>query len=274
MLTENEINIIVNPALDRIGAGTITAAVQTSNDGVVVNRHYEQTRDALLRSFLWPFAAARTTLIAIQTLTLDSVPVDGPDEAPWEEGDTITGETSGATGTILSVQSGTEYDVGYLVGEFEDGETVSNGTSECACGAGFPEVEISQPSFKWEYQYALPTDFLRLIDVYQDDKTGYPEDRFTREGWRLLTHYDAMDIQYVRKITDPTQFDELFVELFILRLAQKILNPLAGTASEGFRAELREELRTAEYKARCVAEQENNTTGRFNLALSRYGVYG
>jgi hypothetical protein len=59
-MTETE---VVNQAFGRIGSKRITD-YQTSNEpgGIVARLHYPQVRDALLRSFDWPFARARKTL--------------------------------------------------------------------------------------------------------------------------------------------------------------------------------------------------------------------
>lgn len=57
---------ICNLALSRIGAKVVTSAEITADTAVTAmhcNRHYEQTRDALLRSHWWRFASARKSLI-------------------------------------------------------------------------------------------------------------------------------------------------------------------------------------------------------------------
>ena len=42
------------------------------------------------------------------------------------------------------------------------------------------------------------------------------------EGAELLTDEDSAKITYVRRVTDPTQFDSLFVEVIVFRLASAI----------------------------------------------------
>ena len=56
---------ICNLALTRIGAKVVTVAEITADTAVTAmhcNRHYEQTRDALLRSHWWRFASGRVEL--------------------------------------------------------------------------------------------------------------------------------------------------------------------------------------------------------------------
>lgn len=109
---------------------------------------------------------------------------------------------------------------------------------------------------QYEYKYALPTDYLRLIDLV-DPETGkimggvrqepYPPGdsvetwpysrtgvRYQIEGNRLLTDENPCIIRYTRKIETPGLFPELFVAAFIPSLAAKIAprlsqnNQLAG----------------------------------------------
>lgn len=272
-LTENEISIIANSALSRIAVGTISEAAQSDVKGLEVNRHYAQTRDALLRSYLWPFAKSRDELVQIQLLELDTPPEIEPDEVAWSVGDVITGLTSGTTGVILTVHSALEYDVGFLDGEFEDGEDIQNqlDAPAIATGAeGYPEMAILQPTFNWSFAYAMPLDFIRLWSVYEDDGFDPVDRRWEIEGRRILTHYNTVNVIYTRQVTNPVEFDALFTEVLILRLAMKLINPLAGTASEQFRAELRQELMHAEGRARTVCAQEANTTGRSDWNLARF----
>ncbi len=60
-LTEAEVKV-ANQALDRIGSKNFTYAVQTGVEALKCITIYEQTRNALQRSFEWSFASARKTL--------------------------------------------------------------------------------------------------------------------------------------------------------------------------------------------------------------------
>lgn len=291
-LTAAEISVI-NQSMDRIHAAQIVFATQTTVEALTAIRNYEQTRDALLRSYEWTFASARDELSQISTLTLDVMPT-----AAWAVGDTITGITSGTTAEILTVTSETEYEIIHLSGDFTDGETITNADDvaivywegqpltyegetvytyddsdsyQVNCGTGYPVVAAITPAFKWTYQYQLPSDYLRLIFVYEDDGTDEVDERWTIEGGRILTHYDTVNIKYVKKVTDPTDFDPLFTEFLILRLALKLFYALASTASAKSIADLKDEIKAAQSTARVVNSQENNTTGRSNWNLARYG---
>ena len=290
-LTAAELTI-VNQANDRVGIGQIAFATQTTLPALTAIRHYEQTRNSLLESFEWPFAVDREELGKISTIVLDAEP--GPDN--WAVGDTITGISSGTTAEILAVTSGTEYEIIHLSGDFTDGETITNATistvtwegvavvygddevywyddsdDQTNCGTGFPDVDGITPDFEWTHQYHLPNDFLRLKKIYEDDGTERPGNRWEREGQRILTDYDTCHIKYIKKVTDPDDFDPLFTEVLILRTALKLTPPLAGTKTNPLKADIKEDLRAVQTKARLVAAQETNVSGRDDWDLARYG---
>jgi hypothetical protein len=291
-LTSDELNIC-NQALDRIGAGTFTLATETTSvEGPVCVRNYSQTRDSLLRSYEWPRAATRATLGQISTIDLGA-----QSTSSWAVGDTITGISSEATAEILTVTTPSQYEIIHLSGTFEDGETITNATvhdvlwqgvpvyledekmvwyetedtEQVVCATGYPVVAASSPDFEWDYQYHLPNDFLRLISVYENDGADDEDDRFVVEGRRILTNYDTCNIRYVKQLTDPTEWDELFIEIMILRLALKVLPPLVGTKNPDLKADIAQDLKVAESKARCVAAQETNVRGRQDFTLARHG---
>lgn len=292
-LTEAEL-VIVNQANDRVGSTKqITYADQTILEALVAIRHYEQTRNSLLESYEWPFATDREELGKISTIVLDAEP--GPDN--WAVEDTITGISSGTTAEILTVTSGTEYEIIHLSGDFTDGETITNATiytvtwegiaveygddevvwyddsdDQTNCGTGYPEVAEIAPDFEWSHQYHLPNDFLRLKDIYEDDGTERPGNRWVIEGKRILTNYDTCNIKYIKKVTDPDDFKPLFTEVLILRTALKLVPPLAGTKTNPLKADIKEDLRVALTSARLVAAQETNVSGRNDWDLARYGI--
>ena len=192
-LTAAEV-VVANQSLDRIGSKNFTLAVQTGNEGVKCNTHYEQTRDTVLRSFNWPFAKDRKSLSA----------------------------------------------------------------------------ETNTPDFEWDYKYKLPTDFHRLVMNYTTGDTAGIGDRFDIEGDYLLSNYDEADIVYIKKVTDPADFDPLFTEVLILTLAKKLISALAGTKSPGLVEDVKTDLKIAMAKAKGVCRAETNVSGRSDWNLARY----
>jgi len=215
----------------------------------------------------------------------------------WAVGDVITGIASGATAEILTATSETQYEIIYRVGTFTLGETITNSTvenvywqgiplldgidqivsfdtsgfSQVVCGAENPVVSAITPAFKWTFQYHIPDDFLRLRSIYEDDGVDWESERWEIEGKRILTHYATLNIQYIRKVTLPTDFDSLFEQLLVLTLANRILPTLVGSKSAEFKEDLKKELERTQSKAMSVCKSENNTSGRSDFTLSKYG---
>lgn len=148
---------ICNMALGRIGAKRINDFGDASDikpEAIQCRLHYEQTRDALIRSHYWRFASVRAAL----------------------------------------------------------------------------SQDTNDPAFEWDNQFILPNDFMRLKSVFSDNFTVTENTRFSFaiEGQRLLTNESSVKLRYIKKVTDPTEFDALFIELLVLTLADKFIGPLAG----------------------------------------------
>ncbi len=280
----------INQVFDRISAGQITLAVQTSVEATSSFRHWTTTINSLVRSFEWPFLTTRDELYYSKTLSLDTQP-----NTAFAVDDTLTGISSDNTGIVSVATSDTEYEIDRLTGDFEDGETITNATVHDVYWHGVKvqsssedvvwfdktatatymtvsnvTLAVAAPSHQWTYKYRLPSDFARLIDVYEDDGTDEVDERWTREGDYILTDYTTCNIRYVKTVTDPDDFDPLFKEVLILRLAWKLIPILAGNMSQVNREEIKKELQQAEAKARTVCAQENNQTGRADFQLARF----
>ena len=113
--------------------------------------------------------------------------------------------------------------------------------------AGY-EVWKYPSAYQWDYQYQLPSDFLRL------EKADPSDERFEVEGAYLKTDSDTMSIRYVRLITDPTLFDALFVEAMTVALAAKLVMPLLQ--DKVWQVELEKKLDRILQRARAVNRTE------------------
>jgi len=184
---------ICNMALGRLGAKRINDyddASDTKPEAIQCRLHYEQTRDALIRSHWWRFARARATLSANAT----------------------------------------------------------------------------DPDFEYDYAYDLPVDFLRMKKPYEADGVTELLYTYSLEGKQLLSNETSMDIEFIKKVTDTTLFDPLFIEVLVLQLALKMVMPL--TQDKVLRRELHEELygtpqqRGLMARVRVIDKEETNTTSR------------
>lgn len=235
-LTTDEI-VIVNQANARIGAKSITLAVQASPEGIYDNLFYGQTRNSLLRSFEWPFASGRIELVAGWATSI----VYTTDQYVWSSSllyKCAIAHTSGTFATDLAAVRWTLYS--------------------------------TRPSHEWDYQYSLPADYIRLKSSYLESDGDLPNERWTIEGTLFLTNDDEVQLNYVKKITDPVVFDPLFTEVLVLQLALKLVNPLAKVGSSALKQEIKQDIGLLLPRVRTICRQEINTTGRSDWNLQRY----
>lgn len=109
------------------------------------------------------------------------------------------------------------------------------------------------PDFEFSYQFPLPDDYLRLVNLYLD------RSRFKIEGDFILTDSNPIDIIYIRQMADPTEWDAMFLEAFATRLAAEISFALTGsnTLQQIMMADYERKLA----KAKTVDAQENYSDG-------------
>jgi hypothetical protein len=84
---------------------------------------------------------------------------------------------------------------------------------------------VTSPPFGFSNQFQLPTNCLRVL------KTDCDLDTYKIEGKKLLTNRIAVKIQYIKQVTDPVQFDALFVEAFSAKIAMSLAIPLTDSDS-------------------------------------------
>ena len=190
--------IICNMSLARIGTTRINNIdTDTSPEAIQCRTHYEQTRDALIRSHSWRFARARAEL------SQDAV----------------------------------------------------------------------DPPSEWDNQFILPNDYLRFRSIVEEEGYYSRHRRHALEGDRFLTNFSTVNMRYIKKVTDPTKFDPLFVEVLVLQLALKFTAGLAKTDPK-LKADIKDELKPLMVKAQAVNIDETNVGGRSDWNLARHGGIG
>ena len=132
------------------------------------------------------------------------------------------------------------------------------------------EYAASTTTFEYDYAYDLPVDFLAMQKPYESvpgiTGTYY---NYSPEGKQILSSEDEMEIKYIKKITDENDLDPLFIEIFVLQLAIKLVMPLSQ--DKVLRRELDNELWGTPQqpglmsRVRQADKEETNTTGQ-NLA--------
>lgn len=131
-----------------------------------------------------------------------------------------------------------------------------------ATGRSSLSESSTTPSFGWGHKFILPTDFLRLNEINEENVLvkDLPTISYSIEGQFLLTDEESIDIIYTKQIDDPTKFDPMFAEAFVLALAVKLLPPLAEDKVAV--RDMRQELSMVLSKARLVDKQENGNRNK------------
>ena len=245
---------ICNMALGRIGHELTTAvliAADTDVDAVKCNLHYEQTRDALLRSHWWRFAGARVRLAsAWATATVYTTDQYVSNDDVWYK--CLLAHTSGA----LDDEPGT-------------------GAVEATYWTTKTDAEMI-PVVEWDLMFDLPSDWLADRYTYDDNDAHRSPYSYKAEGDKYLTRENAVDYVYTKKVETVTSFDPLFIEVFVLSLALKFAMAM-GQDKEMY-ALIKEELygtprqKGLMSKVRAMDKQEQNTAGiyDYNTWLAAY----
>jgi hypothetical protein len=88
---------------------------------------------------------------------------------------------------------------------------------------------VDVPLYGWAFQYQLPVDCLRVLEVNGWGAGSRPA-AWDVEGRKLLTNEEPVKIRYISQVTDCNLFDAIFVEALALKLAAKLCLPVNGSA--------------------------------------------
>ena len=100
--------------------------------------------------------------------------------------------------------------------------------------------DTETPSWGFSYQFTLPADCLRVVTILNYDYD------YKVEGRKILANHGTVKIQYVARIDDANQYDELLRETISAALAADIAyavtssNPTAANMYELFQSKLKE----------------------------------
>ena len=100
--------------------------------------------------------------------------------------------------------------------------------------------DTEAPSWGFSYQFTLPADCLRVLKILNYDYD------YKVEGRKILANHGTVKIQYVARIDDPNQYDELLRETISAALAADIAyavtssNPVTKNMYQLFQEKLKE----------------------------------
>lgn len=110
---------------------------------------------------------------------------------------------------------------------------------------------VDKPAFDYGYQFQLPGDCLRVIQV---GRRGFLPD-YRREGRRILANATDLPLVYIWRNADVQTWDDMLVELATLQMVAMLAYPVtASTTLQQAREQIAE---IALKRAKAVDGQEN-----------------
>jgi hypothetical protein len=90
----------------------------------------------------------------------------------------------------------------------------------------------SAPAFEYAFQYALPTDpfCLRVLKMEFEDYE-FKVENLAGQGRVLLTNEGEANIIYIARVTDPSLFDSMFVDVLTAKLAVDLAYPVTNSTT-------------------------------------------
>lgn len=110
----------------------------------------------------------------------------------------------------------------------------------------------SEPAFEWTYEYAFPTNAVRIISVNED----WQRVLWASEGRKILTdEASPINVRYVTNDLVESDFPPLFTAALVLRIALDLAVPMTDSAAK--REALAKEFRVAISRARGADARES-----------------
>lgn len=93
------------------------------------------------------------------------------------------------------------------------------------------------PAFGFGFKHRLPSNCLKFIGIYDENEPqqNYTSStiRYKNESGFILSDEDgALPVFFVRKITDPNEFDPLFHQALVTALAVRISRPVSADKAD------------------------------------------
>ncbi|MCP4488995.1 MAG: hypothetical protein GY820_17035 [Gammaproteobacteria bacterium] len=84
--------------------------------------------------------------------------------------------------------------------------------------------DSASPDHEWDNQFSLPTNCLRLLDIYPTTVT------YKVEGRKILSNETILYIRYLKRVTDPEIMDDGFREVLSTVIAKEAAMTLTDSS--------------------------------------------
>ena len=129
--------------------------------------------------------------------------------------------------------------------------------------------DVDSPAFDFTYQYTLPSDWVRSIQV---GEYGYEVD-YKHEGRKILCSESSLSLVYVYRNEDVSTWDVSLIQAMQYAMAAALAYPITQSASQG--QVMEQKLAMYMKRARAIDGQDDppETMGDFPLIAARYGSW-
>lgn len=127
--------------------------------------------------------------------------------------------------------------------------------------------ETATPDFDYGYQFAIPGDLLRVLQVGELGE----EDDYQIEGQRILADTNVLRLRYVFRNEDVPSWDALLIDGVTCEMAARMAYPITKSAS--MQQVMEAKVIAVMKQARAVDGMDNppDTLGDYNLLRVRSG---
>jgi len=127
----------------------------------------------------------------------------------------------------------------------------------------------TSPAFEYANQFALPTDpfCLRVLKMEFEDYE-FKIENLAEQGRVLLTDEGEAKIIYIARVTDPSLFDSMFVDVLTAKLAVDLAYPI--TNSTTLQAQMQKLFERKLSEARSLDSTEGSTDSLISTVFTDF----
>jgi hypothetical protein len=227
---------IVNLAIAHLGGRSLTDFQNdTTQQGASLKKWFYPfgatpnytALDEILRQHPWNFATARKR----QTITYQSLTGAAVTNQSGLVKITLTahGYVTGDRIYVKDVEGVTVANGQWYITKIDNNNFTLNDSVFAGTYTNATGKVVLIPAFDWDFQHTLPSDCLRPISINAGG--GQLEDagaEFQFEKGLILTDEETINLKYIQRIIDPTQYPADFVTAFSYLLASYIAQDTQG----------------------------------------------
>jgi hypothetical protein len=216
---------LANQALYNLGGRALTNIdTDTIQQAVVIRSYIDTARDEMLRCHPWNFATKRTRI------KTDYIPLTGAVISNSSGEISINFNNHGlinGSRILISDVNGLSINTDWFVTVLDVNNFILDDSVYATGYVANSGTFVTIPQFKWNFQFPLPTDSLRIISLEN------AEDNFAVENGMILANSDTISLKYIYQATDTTLWPNDFCNVFAMLLTSYIAQSLDGPAGEG-----------------------------------------